>query len=153
MLAINFVDNSFGDLFSPLEYGQIGPLGWLWLEKLMFDLGDGEVMWMRLPALLAGFSSVFVFWGIANKILDSTSALLALAVFCASYYLVRYSVEIKPYSFDLLVALLLIRSGLDRAVARFFWIATIGVFFSLPSMFVAAGVGLFLFHRLKSKRP
>jgi len=152
MLAINFFDTSYGDLFSPLEYGQIAPLGWLWLEKLMFDLGNGNMLLLRLPSVIAGIVSVLLFWKIAQRIVEQRAALFALAIFCASYYPMRYSIEVKPYAFDLLIALLLIECALDKAPVKFVVVAALGSFFSLPSMFVAAACGLSLFHQLKSAR-
>lgn len=152
MVAINFFDSSYTDLFSPLEYGQIAPLGWLWLEKLMFDLGGGSVLLMRLPAFIAGSVSVVLFWQVAQRFVEQRSALFALAVFCASYYPMRYSIEVKPYAFDLLVALLLIKSAINLSPKHFFATAVIGIFFSLPSMFVAAGCGLYLFYKLPQRR-
>ena len=152
MVAINFFDSGYGDLFSPLEYGQIGPLGWLWLEKLMFDIGDGSLLVMRVPSFLAGAASVFLFWSIAQRIVEQRAALFALAIFCASYYPMRYSIELKPYAFDLLIALLIIECALSKSPRRLFLIAGIGVFFSLPSMFMAAACGLYLFQQLASER-
>jgi hypothetical protein len=152
MLAINFFDASYTDLFSPLEYGQIGPLGWLWLEKLMFDIGRGNMLLLRLPGFIAGVCGVLLFWKVAKKIVDERAALFALALFCASYYPMRYSIEVKPYAFDLLIALMLINATLDHAPKKFFIIAAGGIFFSLPSMFTAAACGLYLFYKLASQR-
>jgi len=146
MVAINFFDASYADLFQPLEYGQIGPLGWLWLEKLMFDIGGGSLFMLRLPSFVAGAVSVLVFWRVAQKVVEPRAALFSLAIFCASYYPMRYSIEVKPYAFDLLIALLLIESSLSSAPKKFFVVAALGIFFSLPSMFVVAGCGLYLYY-------
>jgi len=152
MVAINFFDASYADLFQPLEYGQIGPLGWLWLEKLMFDIGGGSLFMLRLPSFVAGAVSVLVFWRVAQKVVEPRAALFSLAIFCASYYPMRYSIEVKPYAFDLLIALLLIESSLSSAPKKFFVVAALGIFFSLPSMFVVAGCGLYLYYNLSAQR-
>ena len=148
-VAVNFWDRGYGDLVAPLEYGQIGPLFWLWLEKLMFDLFGPWERALRLPAFLAGIGSALLFFRLAFRILPLRAAVLGFAVFAASYYPVRHGAELKPYSTDLLVALAMFSLAWDwlkeahRCAA---WkkvllvaLTVLGPWISLPSMFVAGG--------------
>ncbi len=145
MVAVNFFDSSWSSLIQPLEYGQIAPLGWLWLERLMFYLGEGHMTFLRLPALIAGCLSVILFVRFAFRVMPLSAAYFAIAVFCASYYPMRHSVELKPYAFDLLFSLLLFISSYQLQFYRFIAFSFLGLFFSLPSIFVSLGCIFYLF--------
>jgi hypothetical protein len=148
-VAVNFYDRSYLDLVLPLEYGQIAPLLWLWLEKACFDFFGASPWALRLPAFLAGIASTFLMLRFCLRALPQPSALLGFAVFAASYYPLRHAVELKPYSVDLLFALLMLNLALDihrhaaeklPQVGR--WIALmgvslLGVWSSFPSLFVS----------------
>ncbi|MEK6254081.1 MAG: glycosyltransferase family 39 protein, partial [Gemmatimonadales bacterium] len=103
MLAVNFYDRTFRGLLDTLDYGQVAPPGFLWLE-----LGASKLLGFTEPALrlvpfLAGAAAVVLLWKLSRKLLDHRSALLSMAVFAASFYPTRYAAEVKPYSLDLLL--------------------------------------------------
>ncbi len=165
-VAVNFWDRGYGELIQPLEYGQIGPLFWLWLEKAMFDLFGPWERALRLPAFLAGVGSALLFFRLAFRILPMRAAALAVAVFAASYYPVRHGAELKPYSTDLLVALAMFSCAWDWLQsprncatwkkATLVTLAVLGPWISLPSMFVAGGcllvLGVTTFRRRRTAR-
>lgn len=147
-MAISLDDRSYFGLFFPLEYGQIAPLGWMWLEKCMLDVFGPHEWALRLPAFVAGIASALLMFRLCFRLAPGAGGLLGFAIFAASYYPMRHGAELKPYAFDLLWALLLIFSalaflaGTPRARA---WIglalaAWLGVWFSYPSLFVSAAV-------------
>lgn len=147
MLAVNFHDRTFAGLLRPLEYGQVAPPGFLWLElgaaKL---LGFSEPV-LRLVPFLAGVSAVLLFWRLARRLLDRRSALLSLAVLAASFYPTRYAAEVKPYSLDFLLATVILLAAWavhakPEARGRWIGLAVIGAaaaWLSYPSIFVSAG--------------
>lgn len=159
----NLPDAGYGDLIAPLPNGQVGPLLWWWLEKACYDLGQGSLQVLRLPALVAGIVSTWLMLRFCLKALPQPSALLAFAVFCASYYPLRHAVEVKPYAIDLLWALIQLNLALDlirkdgvakrgKAMALVVF-SCIGVWLSYPSLFTSAGLGLFFFCRRGSRGP
>jgi len=149
-LALNVLDRPVPDLLRPLDYGQAAPAGFLLLEKLAVTaLGEGERA-LRLVPLLAGLASLWLFHALVRRWLSPAGALLGLALFALSQPLVYYATEVKPYSTDVLVALALLGAAgrvLDSRPAALWTLATagvVGVWLSLPAIFVAAGVGLTL---------
>ncbi len=152
MLAVNFHGRSFPGLLETLDYGQIAPPGFLWLE-----LGASKLLGFTEPALrlvpfLAGAVAVVLFWRLSRELLDRRAALLSMAVFAASFYPTRYAAEVKPYSMDLLLALAIILAAwavYERPVAAGRWsmfavLAALSAWLSYPSIFVSGGACLWL---------
>ncbi|MFO1485704.1 MAG: glycosyltransferase family 39 protein [Verrucomicrobiaceae bacterium] len=107
MLALNFLDRDAIGLLAPLANGQVSPVLFLWLEKAVLEsLGSSELA-LRLLPVAAGFGGLWLFHRLARSVLEPLPAVLATATLAVSYYIVRHSVEVKPYSFDLLAALAL----------------------------------------------
>lgn len=159
-VAISFLHRDFAGLARPLEYGQFAPLLYMWSElACVRALGVSE--WtLRLSALLVGLATPWLFWSFARQTLDRRSALLAVGIFCASYYPVRHSVEVKPYAGDLFMAvvLMLMAIGVRRrpdSLAR--WLVLIataaaGLWFSYTVAFVGGAVGWFVLSIAWSRR-
>jgi hypothetical protein len=165
--------SSYADLFAPLGNGQVAPLLWLWLEKACYDLGDGSILLLRLPALIAGLISTVLMLRFCLRALPQPSALLGFAVFAASYYPLRHAVEVKPYATDLLLVLVQLNLALDLFVRRgspsvktedlvgrvrtkaiaLALVSAIGAWGSYPSMFVSAGLAVCFLARAETRRP
>ncbi len=147
-LALNLTSRSYSHLVGRLDFDQGAPFGFLMLEKLAIStLGDSERVFRLLP-LLAGIASLFVFWRVASRFLDQSSALLALAFFVVLEPFVYYSAETKQYSFDVLVTLVLVllfdhalSSDRVRPLAGYLVAGLAAPWFSFPSVFVLAGTG------------
>ena len=152
MLAVNFHARGFLELLGPLDYGQVAPPGFLWLEMAASKLLGFSEPALRLIPYLAAVAAVLLFWQACRKLLDRRSALMALAVFAASFYPVRYAAEVKPYSLDLLLALALIlaawavyeRPALARRWSAFAVLAAVSAWLSYPSIFISGGACLWL---------
>ena len=108
MLAVNFHDRTFLGLLETLDYGQVAPPGFLWLELTAAKLLGFTEPVLRAVPFLAGMAAVLLFWHLGRKLLARRAALLSMAVFAASFYPTRYAAEVKPYSLDLFLALALI---------------------------------------------
>lgn len=160
MLAISIITRDPASLLQPLEFQQIAPIGFLWAEWAVTQmLGTGEYA-LRLLPFLAGLISVPLFVKLARCTLQRREMVLAIAIFAASYYPVRHAAEIKPYSFDLLAALLVLltawnvrhRQGSGWAWALFAAVAMISVWFSYPAAFIAGGAALWLATLVRRER-
>jgi hypothetical protein len=149
-VAVNLLRRDYAGLLRPLDYGQVCPLLFLWAELATVRLLGFSEWSLRLFPLLCALASVPVFRGVAVRLVGGRAALLAVAVFAVAVHPIRHAADLKPYSLDLLVALVLqglaIRwwmnpkqAGRLLALAAF---GPIGLACSHPAAFVAAGVGL-----------
>lgn len=148
----NLYSRDFAGMFAPLEYQQIAPLGFMWAELAAARVLGTSVWALRMPAFVCGLFSLLVFWRFARRRLDPYSGLLAVAIFAASYYVVRHSSEVKPYAGDLAVSLALICLGWavycrSDSIAR--WLGLImfagaGVWLSYPAVFIGGAVAMLL---------
>lgn len=151
-LALNIVNKSFPELLKPLDYGQVAPIGFLFVEKLSVQLlGNNEYV-LRLFPFLCGIISLFLFFQIAKRLLGKEAFLIALTLFSLSGSLICYSAQLKQYSIDVTAILLLyaitmyFQSQRLKAshVASFGLIGATIIWFSHPSVFVLAGIGICL---------
>jgi hypothetical protein len=151
-LALNFLDRDYLGLTQPLRCVQVAPLLFLWGELTVYRLLGGAELALRLLPFLAGLATLPLFWRLARLVLPPAARYPAVVLFAVSYYPVRHSVEIKPYSLDLLVSLALLVVALTwlRRPERLRWLALlallapVGLAASYPAVFVAAAVGLAL---------
>lgn len=117
-LALNLRDRALVDLLDPLDWGQGAPIGFLLMEKLsVFAFGSGELS-LRLFPCCAGLVALPLFWLLARRCVKPGAVLLALALLSSTEFVVYYSSEVKQYSTDVLVAviLLLLGNGVRREV-------------------------------------
>ena len=151
-LAYNLVTRTFSGLTQPLDYHQGAPIGFLFIEKLfILVLGNNEYA-MRLFPLLSGILAIYLLHLLA-KIHMGWSGLFALLTFSVGWQLIYYSSELKQYSSDVMIALLLVylasRCIREDVLARDYLLLCIGgliaMWVSHPSAFILAGVGLVLF--------
>lgn len=146
-LGVNILDRSFRGLMQPMEYIQVAPLGFLWAERAMYQwFGMSEYI-VRLIPTVAGIVGMIVFVPWAMKMADPLAATIGTAVLAVSDVAVRNAVELKPYGIDLLAGIVLLYFTTSFFVDRknrwlgFLIVVTpIVLFFSLPSVFVAAGI-------------
>lgn len=155
-LARNLVERSFRGLLEPLDYAQGAPIGFLMLEKgVITALGHNELAF-RLVPLLAGLASLPLFFGVARRLVGPRAVLVGLALVAFTEPMVYYASELKQYSCDVLVGLVILaaasaasaRGHAASVIGRPFWLALVGavaVWFSHPALFILGGVGLALF--------
>lgn len=107
--ARNIVDRSLLSLlFTPLDFNQVAPKGFLLLEKLSVIPGGDSEFVLRLLPLLWALLSLFLFYFVAKCMLSGRAATLALALFAFSPGLISYGLAVKQYSSDVASSLLLI---------------------------------------------
>jgi 4-amino-4-deoxy-L-arabinose transferase-like glycosyltransferase len=148
-LALNIQERDVAELFGTLDFNQAAPAGYLLLVKaatLLF--GDSEYV-LRSIAVVASVASVPLFWICARRILAPWAAVLALGLFALGGGLLRHAAELKPYSSDVLVAVVLLLLALTcwprgpltlrRGIAAGLVAAAL-VWISYPAAFVVAGI-------------
>jgi len=150
-LVLNILHRSPADLLKPLNDYQVAPIGFLWVEKLSVHfLGSSEIV-LRLLPFSCGIGSVFLFVTVARRYLRSSGVPIAVGLFAVSFPLIYYASEVKPYSSDVAVALLLylltnalFKPNLKAAVLAAL-VGGVALWFSFPAVFVLAGIGLAAF--------
>jgi hypothetical protein len=151
-LAINLVMRTLGQLTQPLSYQQAAPIGFLFIEKISVILLGNTEYAMRLFPLVAGTLATYLLYRIAKENFG-LSGLFAVIAFSFGWDFIYYSAELKQYSSDVTIALLLIYLAVrliqDKTPqARDFILlgalGVIAVWISHPSIFTLAAVGLTL---------
>jgi 4-amino-4-deoxy-L-arabinose transferase-like glycosyltransferase len=149
-LAHNYLDRGYLDLLRALDYEQVAPLLYLWVQKTIVCIFGFSEYSLRLYAFLGSIASMFLFRHLAGRLLQGVSRLMAIGTFAVAYPLIRYSAEAKPYGSDMLVTLvllvLLIEWRLGRQQTRWSWALAaampVAVLLSYPAMFVVPAVSL-----------
>jgi hypothetical protein len=164
-LAANFLDAGFADLLHPLHHNQVAPIGFLWIELAAIRLFGFSELSLRLFPALCGIGSVFLFRYAAMRVLRGVPLLLAVATFAVAYYPIRHGAEVKPYSSDLFLSLLLFcvaiawwrpgsangpeagaEAGSEARSARPLWLLAVlgplALSISFTAAFVAGGLSL-----------
>jgi len=142
MLALNIIHRGFVGLWKPLDMHQGAPVGFLMLVRsAVISFGTGEYA-LRLVPLLAGIAAVGLFYLLAKRVLLTNALPLAVALFALSPSLIYYSSEVKQYSLDVAIALLLILLAVEERIWTLALIGAIAIWFSHPAIFILAGIGL-----------
>jgi len=149
-VALNLMSRSFGDLMRPLDFAQGAPVGWLWLSKAACEVFGYNEWALRMPAFLTGLATPIVFYFVARRLLKGTGLIVAMLLVSLLEPLVHYSNELKPYSFDVLLALVILwflapgqeRRGVLRSLPVLALVGSFCTWFSLASVFMLAGVGM-----------
>ncbi len=152
MLAVNFIDRSFADMLRPLEYHQIAPLGFLWAELAAVKLLGFHAWSLHLFPTLCSLAGLFLFAWVASRLMNGWPLVLAVGTLAVAYYPIRHGAEVKQYACDLLMSVLLLALALrwyqTPRQARWLWllvpVVPVALVFSLPVVFVAGGVSLFV---------
>ena len=151
-LALNIASRSFGELTRTLEYGQIAPIPFLWVERLMTRVGGVNEYALRAVPLFAGIAVLVLLWRVGRRAFGERPAAIATCLAAVSTFLMSYSSAVKQYSSDALVTLVLVWLVLDVLGAADnrapWWRLAIGgaaaVWISHPAVFVLAGAAFAL---------
>lgn len=151
ILALNIIEKSRGELFKPLEYGQVAPILYLQLIKAFAGLTALPEVGMRLVSLLC-FWGFLWFYHQAGLLWfrDRLWAALALAFVGLNPTLLYFSGELKQYMGDVMLgaailwALLLEIRGRNYGLVYMGILGVVGIFLSnvAPILLLAAGLSL-----------
>ena len=153
MLTNNILGRDFAGLLQPLSDNQGAPLGFLLLQKsITLTLGDSEFA-LRLIPFVAGIAALAAMFTLARKVASPFAGMVALALLAFSPALIYYASEVKQYSSDVAIALVLsllylkhTQTEIEPKNAALLGLAgTVAIWFSHPALFVLGGIGLALF--------
>jgi hypothetical protein len=151
-VCVNFVERDYIGLTRQLECCQVAPLLFLWGELTVVRLLGVSEFAVRLLPLLAGLLSLGLVWRLARSTVSPLAATLAVGLLAVARWPVSMSTFAKPYSFDLLMSLILLVPAVEwlRRPDRLVWMALlvlatpVAVLASYPAVFVAGAVSLAL---------
>ena len=156
MLLLNVSQHSFAELLGPLDYSQEAPVPLLWFYRLLYLMGWGGEMPMRALSLATSILALFLFYRLAQELLKERAAVLfSTWLLALAPGAILFAAQAKPYSLDLLVASGLLylaapwftNPGAGPQISRLAGAAGLAPWFSLPAIFVAAGIGAGLLSR------
>jgi uncharacterized membrane protein len=148
MLATNIVDRSYAELLKPLDFNQAAPPLFLWIEKAAIQVFGNSEYALRLFPLIAALISLIAFYKLANRYASEIAAPIAIILFACLKHLLYYATEVKQYSSDVMVTLLLCLLLLprrhqilnSRQLLLLGLIGSLLIWLSYPTVFVLAGI-------------
>jgi hypothetical protein len=149
-LCANLIDRDYVDLLNPLNYHQVAPVCFLWIQLTVVKLLGFHELSLRLVPFLVSIGSLILFWRLAKRCLTGLPQVLAVAVFSVTYATIRYSAEAKPYGLDLFVALVLVSLLVnwlqDPQRTRWLWALVaflpVAICLSYGAILLSGGLGL-----------
>ena len=149
MLASNFTDKSFSDIFSPSNaFQKFPPFFFLSVIILKKIFGAGELVLRFIPFIL-NIASLFLFFLLLKKtITNKTGIFVGMFMFTFCVPFIYFCAEFKPYGCDVFfsILLLLIYKYLDFSKLNIKQIiiynlgAIFFVYFSFPAIFIISAV-------------
>jgi len=159
LLALNITRRSFRQLLGPLDWYQVAPVAFLWIERLAFRILGNADWVLRLLPLAASLAGLWLFRAIARRKLSNQGMLIGLALFALCSPLVYYAAEIKQYGCDATITLLLLWAALhwieQPRPDRYGILAAtgaIGLWCSQPAVFILGGLGLTMLMELRRRK-
>lgn len=146
-LALNIVQRSYSELLKPLDYVQAAPVGFLIIQRWALNMFGNSEYSLRIIPLIAGITSLFLFYRLAKQILNEKGLTISLILFTVCDHLIYFSSEVKQYSTDvfftliiLLSAYLVIKKHLNiKYIIIFGIVGGLSYWFSHPALFIFSG--------------
>lgn len=146
LVARGVIERSFAELLSPSTWGA-APGGYLLLTKLSVSVFGTSEYALRLVPFIAGIASLFLFLALAKRCLTPLAVPFAVALFSFSPYLIYYASELKPYSTDAAISVVLLLAAFRlrsegvtvRSAALWTVLVLAATVFSLTALLVGAG--------------
>ena len=147
-LALNIVNRSYTQLLDTLKYNQAAPPLFLWIEKLSIQVFGNNEYALRLFPFLCGVISLFLFYLLAIRFTSGITTVIAIALFASLKEIVYYTTELKQYSSDLTIGLLLFlcltsvhskKLNIKQTISLSI-LGAFSIWLSHPSIFIMAGV-------------
>ncbi|MDA7978618.1 MAG: glycosyltransferase family 39 protein [Pirellulales bacterium] len=158
-VCFNLIDRGYAELLQPLDYHQVAPVLFLWLQLTVVKLLGFSEWTLRLIPFVCGITSVFLFRRLVAQLLTGLPLVCAVAVFAVSYPGIRYAAEAKPYGTDLFVGLVMLAMFVNwwQTPERTRWLwgmvvfAPLAIGISYPAAFVCGGISLAIAYALWKK--
>ncbi|MEM6255318.1 MAG: hypothetical protein AAF821_20585 [Cyanobacteria bacterium P01_D01_bin.156] len=147
-LALNLLERDYFGLLRALDYNQAAPPLFLWIEKFLINTWGGHEYALRLFPLLGGLLSLGLYYRFTQQFSRGWVRVIAIWLFSLQGYIVYFSGETKPYSWDvalgiwlfmLVMALDTIKPSLQKLLTASA-VGAVSIWLAFPSIFVMAGI-------------
>lgn len=147
-LVLNFLDRDYFELLNALDNNQAAPPLFLWVEKFLMQVWGNHEYALRLFPLIGGLLSLELYYRFTQQFARGWTRPIALWLFAMLGYIVYFSGETKPYSWDVAIGLglFMVVMSLDsikpslRKLLIASGLGAFSVWLAFPSIFVMAGV-------------
>jgi 4-amino-4-deoxy-L-arabinose transferase-like glycosyltransferase len=148
-LCVNLIDRDYLGLTRPLDYHQVAPACFLWVQKSVVDLCGFSEWSLRLFPLVCSVAALLVFYRVVWQMTsDALAVAVAVGVFSVAYSGTRYAAEAKQYASDLFLSatLLALWSQWQTQGRKSVWlwllavVTPVAVLVAYPSVFVAGAI-------------
>jgi hypothetical protein len=154
VLSLNIINRDFHGLTKPLDFAQVAPIGFLWVTKIfVLIFGDNEYA-LRLFPLISFLTAIPLFYLLVERLAkDKLIALLSTSIFCITKNLLVYSSEVKSYSVDVLVTVLILYLSFSLSfrkggsLAIYAVAGGMAVWFSTAAIIILSVCGLYLLYQ------
>ncbi len=150
-LVKNIFYRSYNELLQPLEHGQVAPIGFLLLGKILINILGFKIWAVRLVPFFLYIGTIPLFFLICEKLkFTKETAIITALLFCFSNILIRYATEYKQYMADIFCCLLIITSALyfekqksNKNLWLYIIIGSIAIWFSNTAIILLTTVGVY----------
>jgi len=139
----------FDPAFEPIGFTQIAPVGYASIEKLILLALPASELTLRFPAFVLGCAAIPLSWVVATRTPVREYAWAISLGVALSPALIFQSAQVKPYSGDVAITLLLswlalrdFDAGACRPSRALTAACLLAPWFSFPSHFVVAAIAL-----------
>ncbi len=153
-VARNLYEKSFLDLTEILDYQQFAPPLFLWASKLSSILFGFNEFSLRFFPLLCAIASVMLFIHVCRFFfVEKPIVIYPLLLLSSAFILLHFNTELKQYSSDFLVTLILLYAAIKTNYKQlkrsfvFFWIivGSLTIWLSMPSVFILCSISIYWF--------
>lgn len=152
-LALNIIQKSNFELLKPLYYGQVAPILFLQIEKLISTIIPNSELGLRLFPFICYAISLFFFNKLIRILFKNTyTHIFCLSLFVFSSTLIYYASEVKQYMSDVMTLLisyyfmLAIQDDEKKKYIRLTLIGTVSIFLSNIAPIILFTQGIYLLH-------
>lgn len=117
-LARNVVVRSWGELLGRLDFIQVAPPFFLWLQKASLALGIDMDLALRVSPFVAGVLTLPIAWIVGRTFFGGAATVAYVGLLAICTPLIAYAATAKPYSLEVTASLLTILMAGDTAKCR-----------------------------------
>lgn len=107
-LAMNIIERSYLELLEPLHSVQVAPIGYLWVQRALFDLfGPHDWVFRLVPLGMYFLGSIALYKVLFMQHIREHVILVMASLFAFCQPLIYYASEIKQYGIDVTLGIVL----------------------------------------------
>jgi len=153
LVSLNIINRNFQELTMPLSYHQVAPIGFLFVERTAVLIFGKTDLVLRIFPLISFLASIIFFYLYSNKLVkNKLIVLMATSIFSTSIILITYSSEVKQYSSDVLITVMILYYTLtvqpknNKSLFTYAVIGSIAIWFSNISIIILFVAGLYILY-------